>query len=202
MSKPFDKMIKSELEEAAQFLKLEDAVKAIAKDATKPTNAEYVKVLEEFKAKQDADNADVAKEVAEEPEVQSGSKEITPKSTKAEEIVTKSMDYATGIPVIVTDHDTSIAVEEDMEGRTFAITWGNPVIGMSTTNVPLHGRMQYLPKGAVIRLKRIPRASHIKDAGGKEQSHRDTMRFSVSDTTGWTEAQFDTHKQEQLLKRI
>jgi len=197
-TKPFDKMIKSELVEAAVFLKLEDEIASVAKDATKPTNAEYVQVLEAFKAKQDKSNPEVAKEVASEPEVIKG----TPVASPEEVIATMVEDLNTLIPVIVTDHDTSISVEEDEEGRTVGIRWGNPVIGMSTTNIPLHGKMQYLPKGAVLRLKKISLASHVKDAAGKERSHRNRKRFSVANTDGWTEAEFNSHAEEQKLKRI
>ena len=203
-AKPFDEMIKSELEEATAFLKLDDEVKAAAKNPAKPTNADYVKVLEAFKAKQDKANPIVAKEVIEASvaEVSGTKKEVTPRATHAEVKATMAEDYSTGIPVIVTDHDTSISIDEDEEGRTVGIRWGNPVIGMSTTYVPMHGRMQYLPKGCVLRLRKISLASHVKDAAGKEKSHRDRKRFSVADTTGWTESEFEAHRDEQRLKRI
>ena len=197
--KPFNKMNKTELVEATTFLKLTDEVEAVAKDPNAPTNANYIAVLEAFKEKQDKANPEVAKEVAAEPvpvpEVGKG----LPAATASEIKATMAGDLSTAIPVIVTDHDTSISVDEDEEGRTVGIRWGNPVIGMSTTNVPLHGRMQYLPKGAVIRLKKISLASHVKDAAGKEKSHRTRKRFSVAHTQGWTEAEFQAHKDEQAL---
>ena len=198
MAKPFDKMTKAELEGAATFLKLEDAVAAIAKDPEKITNAEYVGVLEAFKAKQDEDNVEVAQEV----KVTTGTKPAVKVNNKAEKAAVKAEDLHTMIPVIITDHDTSVSIDEDVEGRTVAIRWGNPVIGGYTTNVPIHGRLQYLPKGAVIRLKKVSLAQNVKNADGQEVVNRNRKRFSVAHTEGWTEAEFEAHRQEQLLKRI
>ncbi len=135
--KAFDKMNKTELESAIAFLKLEDEVLATAKDPEKITNADYVSVLEAFKAKQDIDNVDVVTEVK-------ASETGTPAvkvNNSAEKAIVKAEDLHTLIPVIVTDHDTSVVINEDVEGRTVAIRWGNPVIGGYTTNVPVHGRM-------------------------------------------------------------
>ena len=207
MSKTFDKMNKTELEEAIKFLKLEDKAVTEAKDPKKITNAEYVKVLEAYKYEQDLANPEEAKSViADKVQVdnsKSGSETVVnPKATKAQEKMTMIEDYSTMIPVIVTDHDTTVSIEEDTEQRVVPIRWGNPVIGMTTVNVAMHGRMQYLQKGAVIRLRKIPLASHVKDADGRETSNRDRKRFSVADTTGWSEAEFESHAKEQALKKI
>jgi len=194
--KTFDKMNKTELEGAIAFLKLEDVALAAAKDPEKITNAEYVAVLEAFKAKQDIDNVDVVKETT------ANDTTSVKVNNSAEKALVKADDLHTMIPVIVTDHDTSVVINEDIEGRTVAIRWGNPVIGGYTTNVPVHGRMQYLPKGAVIRLKKITLAQNVKNADGQEVVNRNRKRFSIAHTEGWTEADFEAHRQEQLLKRI
>ena len=208
MTKAFDKMKKSELQEASAFLKLDERVIAMAKDPEAPTNAEYVSVLEAYKAEQDFANPEEAKSKAVE-EAKAESKDenvseivIDPKASKAEEKVTMIADYETMVPVIITDHDTSVSIEEDTEARTVAVRWGNPIIGMTTVNIALHGRMQYVQKGAILRLKRISLASHVKDANGQEVSNRDRKRFSVADTTGWSEQEFDAHAKEQSLKRL
>ncbi len=199
MVKTFDKMNKTELEAATKFLKLEDEVAKAAKDPDKITNAEYVTVLESFKEKQDKANPEEAQAIK---TAKVKSKAVTPRATKAEEKVTMTEDYKTMVPVIITDHDTSIVVEEDEERRTVAIRWGNPVIGMTTVNIPLHGRMQYVQKGAIVRLKKIPLASHIKDANGRETSNLDRKRFSVADTTGWTPEMFASMRKAQQLKKV
>jgi len=194
--KTFDKMNKTELEGAIAFLKLEDVALAAAKDPEKITNAEYVAVLEAFKAKQDINNVDVVKETT------ANDTASVKVNNSVEKALVKADDLHTMIPVIVTDHDTSVVINEDIEGRTVAIRWGNPVIGGYTTNVPVHGRMQYLPKGAVIRLKKITLAQNVKNADGQEVVNRNRKRFSIAHTEGWTEADFEAHRQEQLLKRI
>ena len=210
MSKTFNEMTKAELKNAAIALKLEDVVIAGANNPKAITNAEYITVLEKYKADQELANPEAAKSQAEDEARAEETKgegndseiEITPKSTPEEEKETIVADYSTMIPVIITDHDTSIAIEEDDERRLVAIRWGNPVIGMTTVNIPLHGRMQYVQKGAIIRLKKISLASHVKNENGTETSNRNRKRFSVADTTGWTEDEFKSHATEQALKKI
>ena len=204
MTKAFDKMKKSELQEAIAFLKLEDKVLEVAKDGEAPTNAEYVAVLDTFKAEQELANPEEAKSQAESVTTpdENVSVSVTPNSTPEEARDTYVADLNTMVPVIITDHDTSVTIDEDEENRTVAIRWGNPVIGMTTVNVGVHGRMQYVQKGAIIRLKSISIASHVKDANGKEVSNRNRKRFSVADTTGWTADEFASHATEQALKKI
>ncbi len=201
MSKTFEQMNKTELVEAIAFLKLEGKVTELAKNSDKPTNLEYVKVLEAYKEAQDKVNKDVAKKMSKDKSTASNEKFDAP-VTKEVSNQNMSEDLFTTIPVIITDHDTNQSVEDDNELRTVSITWGNPVIGMYTVNVPLHGRMTYLSKGAVIRLKRMSMATATNDANGKPIVHRDLKRFSVAETTGWTPEQFEAHKTEQQLKKL
>ena len=63
MAKAFKIMTKEELVKAAKSLGLMDKVTAIAKDPANITNAEYVTVLEEFKAVQDEINKDTKDEL-------------------------------------------------------------------------------------------------------------------------------------------
>ena len=191
-------MIKTELEAVIVERKLGEKVKEIAKVSSKPTNAEYVTVLEMY----DAENA--SKVVAPVEECQAPVDDPTHTPIDDKETVKQTMadDYSTMVPVIVTDHDNTVTIAEDEARRVVEIRWGNPMIGMSTTTVAMHGRMQYLPKGAIIRLKKITLADHIKNEDGKEQSTNDRNRFSVSDTTGWTDTEFEAHAKEQALKRI
>ena len=194
--KDYKDMIKAELEAVVAEFKLENEVKKVAKVSNKPTNAEYVTVLEKY----EAIKANAAKvEKAEKAEVQ---KKSDTKISKEEEQAVMTEDLNTLIPVIVTDHDNTVTIEEDDNRRVVSLRWGNPLIGMTTTNVALHGMMQYLPKGAILRLRRITLADHIKDANGKETSKNDRKRFSVADTTGWSEIEFESHAAEQRLKRI
>ena len=75
MAKAFKDMNKEELIAAANSLGLTDKVKESAKDKEKITNAEYVTVLEAFKASQDEVNADTKKEIdAVEKEIKSETK--------------------------------------------------------------------------------------------------------------------------------
>lgn len=193
--KAYSEMVKSELEAAIAEFGLENEVKEVAKSPNKPTNAEYVTVLERYEASE-------APEVTEVEKIEEEQKAPAEVATKEEKIANMVEDLDTMVPVIVTDHDNTVTVEEDENRRVVSIRWGNPLIGMTTTNVAMHGMMQYLPKGAIIRLKKITLADHVKNADGKEQSKNDRRRFSVADTTGWTEAEFEAHAAEQRLKRV
>lgn len=191
--KEYSEMIKAELEAEIEKEGLAQEVTDTAKNPNKPTNAELVSVLEVAKAgKVEVNSFD------ESPEVGTKVDDVD-EETK---VATMVEDLNTMVPVIVTDHDTSISIEEDDERRVVGLRWGNPLIGMTTTNVALHGKLQYLPKGALIRLNKVTLADHIKDADGKEKTVTDRSRFSVADTTGWSEAEFEAHKKEQMLKRI
>ena len=64
-TKSFKQMNKEELIAAAISLKLIDKVKETAKDVDNITNAEYVTVLEAFKAAQDEVNSDTKTELEE-----------------------------------------------------------------------------------------------------------------------------------------
>ena len=204
MAKTFEQMNKTELVESIKSLKLED--KVIAKDPEKPTNAEYVTTLNDFKDAQAVGNPEGAKQV-EENKIEA-KVEDTPKGSDAP-AMTKEMkkqmqaDFLDiKIPVIVTDHDTTQAVDEDSEARTVPISWGNPIIGMTTSNIALHGKMQYIARGALKTLKKIPLATHKKNAAGTEVSDLSRKRFSVAEVEGWTKDELEAHKKSQALKRL
>lgn len=195
--KDYKQMIKSELETEIETLNLQAKIKEVAKVPNKPTNAEYVTVLESY---QEVSVPTLPKVVEAVSSVKPD--KVDAKATKEEETATMVADLDTMTAVIITDHDNSVVIEEDDNRRLVSIRWGNPMIGMTTTQVAMHGMMQYLPKGAIIRLKKITLSEHVKDADGKEISKNDRPRFSVSDTTGWTETEFEAHAAEQRLKRI
>lgn len=210
MAKTFDKMNKTELEAAAKAYKVEDQVKAEAAANERvngvPTNLDYVTVLEAYKAKQEEANPDQATaQKVDEAKVESGeapTAEIDPKSTNEEARATKTEDLHTLIPVIVTDHETNVTIDEDSEARLIQVTYGNPIIGMTTVGVAKHGNVQNLPKGAVIRLKRIPLATNTQDAAGKPKAHRGNKRFSVAEVKGMTAAEFEALGEAQKLKAL
>jgi len=196
--KPFKEMIKNELEEAVAKFEIAGKVKEFAKVANKPTNAEYVTVLERHAAELEAKKAKEVEdvEVVKEEVVEDGEA-----LSIEEKRANMAADLETCIPVIVTDHDNTVTITEDENRRTVPITWGNPIIGMTTNYVAMHGEVQYLPKGCVARLRRITLADHIKDGAGNETSKNNRARFSVADTTGWTEEEFEAKAAAQRLKR-
>ena len=129
MAKTFQQMNKEELIKAVESFNLADKVVAIAKDPEKITNAEYVTVLEEFKASQDEINADTKKEL---DEVQGNVPDtgvVIPEGEDTAKVVVDQFERAKLKQVmykyIVTDHQNSVQIEDDDETRTFPIQYGN-----------------------------------------------------------------------------
>lgn len=187
-------MTKAELLVEIENRGLASQVAIAAKFPAKPTNDELIKVLEIADA-----------------ELTSGSEiSAEPKELTVEEICGSGMtkeelmlhEQEIGIPVIVTDYDTSITTEENIENRVFRGSIGNLMTGTISFTVTMHGKMQYLPRIVIDNLKTITMASNFKDASGKEVSSRDRLRFNVTEVEGWTEDELEAHRKEQLLKRV
>lgn len=191
-------MNKDELIAAATSLKLIDEVKESAKDPEAPTNAEYVTVLEAFKAKQDETNSDIKKEIEKEenkPEkpVLNAGKKIT----KHDRAKLKDIKYK----YIVTDHQTRNVIEEDEETRTFAINYGNVLKGPKNWNVGLHGNPQALPFSVAKKLQEIPMIVHVKNAKGDPVA-KTQPRFRVTKVEGWTEDEIRQLKISQNTRKF
>jgi hypothetical protein len=204
MAKPYEEMTKAELEGAIRFLKLDDEVAKVAKYPAKVTNAEYIQVLNAFKAKQNEVHG-VSDE--DESESSSGSNEVSTakKEVKIESTIPKSelkkFDSELMVPVIVTDYDNTQFLEEEMENRTIQVRWGNVLTENPIASIALHGRTQYIPKGCIAALRDITFPSNYKNSAGIEISESKRKRFHVAEVEGWTPEELEAHKREQLLKR-
>lgn len=198
MAKLFKDMKKDELVAAANSLKLMDEVKKIANDPEKIINAEYVTVLEAFKAKQDELNSDVKAELdnkEKEPEiVKSGKGRLVNAHERAK---LKNIKYK----YIVTDHQSRNAIEDDDETRSFPILYGNLNKGPINWNVGLHGNPQALPFSVAKKLLEVPMVTHIKNAKG-EPVARTQSRFSVTKVDGWTQDEIDQLKIAQNTRKF
>lgn len=199
MSKPFNKMTKAELEKAAAALKLIDAVKENAKDAEAPTNAEYVTVLEEYKAKQDEVNADTKAEIEAETKVE--------KTEPSKGQIATAADKAAFNDVMfmyqVTDHDNTQIIDDDSEGRVFPLSWSNSRTGPRSFNVNLDGKPQGLPIGVVKKLQTIYGNKQTRDGEGNPKVEK-IKRFSVSkldESEQLDEAKLEDLKANQAARR-
>lgn len=190
----YNDMTKAELLSEIENRGLLSNVSEVAKFPAKPTNDELIKVLE---------LADT--------ELQSGSEPVVAvEKVTVEDICGSGMtkeelmlfEQEIGIPVIVTDYDTSVTTEENIENRVFRGSIGNLMTGTISFAVAMHGRMQYLPRIVIDHLRTVTMASNYKDASGKEVSARDKLRFNVTEVEGWTEDELEAHRKEQLLKRV
>ena len=199
MAKLFKDMKKEELVAAANSLKLMDEVKKIANDPSKITNAEYVTVLEAFKAKQDELNSEVKEEMdnkEREPEaIVDAGKGVSVNAHERAKL--KNIKYK----YIVTDHQSRNSIEDDDETRTFPIIYGNRTKGPLNWNVGLHGNPQALPFSVAKKLLEIPMVTHIKNAKG-EPVARTQPRFRVTKVEGWTQDEIDQLKISQNTRKF
>ena len=192
-------MNKEELVKATESLKLTDEVVAIAKDPENPTNAEYVTVLEEFKAKQDELNSDTKEKIEKEenkpePISKDGIGIVVDKFERAK---LKDVKYK----YIVTDHQSNVVIEDDDETRTFPIQYGNMLKGPKNWNVGLHGNSQALPFSVAKKLEEIKMTVHIKNGKG-EPTVKTQSRFRVTKIDGWSQDEIDALKRSQNTRKF
>ena len=205
MAKTFQQMTKEELIKAVQAFNLMDKVVAVAKDPEKITNAEYVTVLEEFKASQDEINADTKKEL---DEVQGNVPDtgvVIPEGEDTAKVVVDQFERAKLKQVmykyIVTDHQNSVQIEDDDETRTFPIQYGNLTSGPKNWNVGLHGNPQALPFSVASKLEDILMTVHTKNGEG-EPIVKSQPRFRVTKIEGWTQDEIDAMKRAQNTRKF
>lgn len=203
MAKTFQQMNKEELIKAVESFNLMDKVIASAKDPEKITNAEYVTVLEEFKAAQDEINSDTKKglddaekEAAKTPkaEVKVDAKIVVDQHERAK---LKQVMYK----YIVTDHQHSVQIDDDDLTRTFPVQYGNLTTGPKNWNVGLHGNPQALPFSVANKLEEILMTVHTKDAEGKPIV-KTQPRFRITKIEGWTQEEIDQLKRTQNTRKF
>lgn len=202
MAKSFKEMNKEELVKAATSLGLMDKVKESAKDPEKIINAEYVTVLEAFKASQDEVNSETKKELEEVEKTKEDSKDSEEGSIKKvvdkhERAKLKQIKFK----YIVTDHQNSVQIEDDDETRTFPIQYGNVTTGPKNWNVGLHGNPQALPFTVAKKLESIQMTVHTKNAKG-EPVVKTQPRFRVTKVDGWTQDEIDALKRSQNTRKF
>jgi len=199
MSKPFNKMNKEELIKATESLNLMDAVKAIAKDPEVIINAEYVTVLEEFKAKQDELNSETKTEIEkiENKPIEMSEQGKGRVMNKFERSKLKEVKFK----YIVTDHQSTVVIDDDEEGRTFPIQYGNLLKGPKNWNVGLHGNSQALPFSVAKKLEEINMVVHVKNSKG-EPVAKSQPRFRVTKIDGWSQDEIDSLKRSQNTRKF
>ena len=207
-------MNKEELIKAAESLGLTDQVIESAKDKDNITNAEYVTVLEAFKASQDVINADTKKELDDIEQKLEGEK-------SCKECSEKDPENDNGLPVIktvvdqheraklkqikykyiVTDHENSVQIDDDDETRTFPIQYGNLTTGPKNWNVGLHGNPQALPFTVAKKLESIMMTVHTKDGSGNPVV-KSQPRFRVTKVDGYSQEEIDALKRSQNTRKF
>ncbi len=151
----FEEMTNVQLKEVCEDFGLE--VKA--KNPAKPNKAEYLEVLNEFKAQQDMIHGDRNKERASlkvAAPVTDGSKR---KPQTPAQLV--KLDLMAKERVIVRDMQ-----EAQTKDEMISVSWGNRLIGRQTEWVDLSGNPQYVRKGAINNLKEATMTVHEQKPGG------------------------------------
>lgn len=203
MSKSFNEMTKDELKKATESLGLIDEVKKSAKDSSKPTNAEYVTVLEAYKASQDEVNSnakkdlDAVKQSEGNTPLEDKEKSLKKVVDKFERAKLKQVKYK----YIVTDHQNSVQIEDDDMTRTFPIQYGNNTTGPKNWNVGLHGNPQSLPFSVAKKLESILMTVHTKNQKG-EPAVKTQSRFRVTKVEGFTQDEIDALKRSQNTRKF
>ena len=199
-TKSFKQMNKEELIKAVESFGLMDKVIESAKDKEAITNAEYVTVLEAFKASQDEINSETKEELEKienekgDELVDTGLKIVVDPNERAK---LKQIMYK----YIVTDHQNSVTIEDDDVTRTFPIQYGNLTTGPKNWNVGLHGNPQALPFSVAMKLEEVLMTVHTKDGQGNPIV-RSQPRFRITKVDGFTQEEIDSLKRAQNTRKF
>jgi len=203
-AKKFEQMTKAELLKAISQLKLQDKVDELkaetGKDDDSLVNADYVKVLNAFKDKQDEING-VNVESEDEDETKGAvTKTIVPNpvpKTREDEIQLAAEYNFTKSYVLVTDHDNTQSTDSDDLLRGVKIQWGNRFTLGQSDVVFMHGEPQYVRNGAIEAMKTM-----LIPTNSESATTRVKKRFSIVEVEGWDQDKIDSLKEQQRLKRL
>ena len=219
-TKKFEQMNKAELLKAISQLKLQDKVEELkvelGKDDDSLVNADYVKVLNDFKVKQDkvngiddnessddeSDNSDDGAETKTDKvlDKETLTKQVTKNSvpkTREEEIQLAAEYNFVKSYVVVTDHDNTQSSDSDDLLSGVKIQWGNRFTLGQTDIVFMHGEPQYVRNGALEVMKTI-----LIPTNSENSTTRTKKRFSITEVEGWDQDRIDALKEQQKLKRL
>lgn len=220
MSKKFEQMNKAELLKAITQLKLQDKVEELkvelGKDDDSLVNADYIKVLNDFKVKQDkvngiddnelfgdgSDNGDDGAETKtdkvldKETLTKKATQSAVPK-TREDEIQLAAEYNFTKTYVVVTDHDNTQSTDSDDLLAGVKIQWGNRFTLGQTDVVFMHGEPQYVRNGAIEAMKTM-----LIPTNSENSTTRVKKRFSITEVEGWDQDRIDALKEQQRLKRL
>ena len=203
-TKKFEQMTKAELLKAISQLKLQDKVDELkaetGKDDDSLVNADYVKVLNAFKDKQDEINGVTAEEESADETAGAVTKTVitnaVPK-TREEEIQLAAEYNFTKSYVLVTDHDNTQSTDSDDLLRGVKIQWGNRFTLGQSDVVFMHGEPQYVRNGAIEAMKTM-----LIPTNSESATTRVKKRFSIVEVEGWDQDKIDALKEQQRLKRL
>jgi len=181
MSK-FEEMTNAELKEACEDFGLD----VLAKNPGKPNKAEYLEVLNTFKAKQDAIHG-----------VEEGDKVEPVADTKPKK---QSKSALLKLDLMAKER---VIVHDNQEGQTkdemISVSWGNRLIGRHTDWVRLDGEPQYVRRGALNNLKDATTVIHVpKPFGGVSMQRKN--RFVVVPVEPLTDKELENLAAQQRAR--
>jgi hypothetical protein len=190
MNTKFTDMTNAELKQACMDFGLE----VNAKNSIKPTKAEYVEVLEKFKATQDSIHGIDREEEDKKEEVKETKKASGSKRKPQSRIKLMRLDLFKKDRVIVHDQQ-----ERQTKDEMISVSWGNRAIGGQTDWVHLSGEPQYVRRGALNNLREATTVVHIPKPGGGVSMER-RKRFVVVEVDPLTPEELAELANKQKLR--
>ena len=196
MSKTFEEMNKAELQEVAELYKVTEKVMEVAKeDAIEagkavpkvPNNDTYIKVLNEYKDNRNEDAPAPQKK---------GGKVGNSISSSGKDATALKKDYATEkVNVTITDHNTNVSTDEELEDLLIPVRWGNKQ-GRYTDHIPVHGNPTHVRQGAIDILKTARMTVNQTNKTGAR------TRFKVMEEAPMTEADLTALAEAQASRKV
>ena len=202
-TKSYEQMTKAELLKAIGFFKLEGKVEELGKEPDSLVNADYVKVLNEFKDSQDAINK-LDQQLDENKSENKSTDKVENKYlnkveqrelTKDEKMSLAAEYNFTKTLVVITDHDVTQSMEADIKEKGITISWGNKFLLTQTDVVFMHGKPQYVRNGALSAMRTM-----LIPTNSKTSTERTIQRFSITEVEGWSQEKIDELAAQQKLK--
>lgn len=101
------------------------------------------------------------------------------------------------VKAIITDHDNTVTIENDQEGRLFSFSWGNMYSGVIQEKVRVDGHATPISRGGIRHLETIKIPQNYTGTDGKPKV-RMVKRFTINVVDGWTPEQLQELKKKQL----
>ena len=181
-----------------------------AKNPSKPTKAELVATLTNFKREQDVLNGNIDEEENDElvndsnsgseGEITASKKEVKPSKPARE--LSQSERKKLQMADLLRKERVLVYDVQDNQTKTpaMSVTWGNSLIGFYTDMVNLEsGKPQYIRRGALANLRDATFTRSIQEEEFGPVVNQTEFRFNIKELDGLTEEEIETLGAKQKL---